>query len=296
MKRLRIILIILLIFILAILGAWMYSRNKATKNGATPPTFRQFIGIGTSTKTQKPSTPVDTGSSSFTSPDGITTSSSGTKQSIPIKTSIFTNGGLTPVGSTPPDVIIGPGGGTGSGGSGGSGSGGSGTGGSGGSGGSGSGGSGTGGSGIVTAPQCSDEDTTITFTPDEINRLNALKNRFFAIAETLHTDADVATEASNYDTFKAKEAKITELYNYCINSQVFTSAQATVVASQPYGTVVPGTNGPINYRVPTPFWRDPTKDNQAFINQGSNWQGIFSDPDSIFPERSLEHALRINLW
>ncbi len=82
-----------------------------------------------------------------------------------------------------------------------------------------------------------------------------------------------------------------------MNSPVYKNAKATVVATQSPGTVVPGPNGnTINYRVATPFWHDFNKDNQAFIHQGSNWMGIFSDPDIIFPERSIEHALRINLW
>jgi hypothetical protein len=207
-------------------------------------------------------------------------------QNIPVGTSIFTDGGFTPTG--------------------GSGAGGpsSGGGGSTGGGGTGGGGSTGGGGGIIinpppadpNPPECSSADLNIRFTPEEINRLNVLKTRFFVIAETVNTDADVATELSNYDTFKTKSKKITELYDYCINSPVYKNAQPTVVASQPYGTTLAGTNGAINYRVPTPFWHDINKDNQAFVHQGSNWMGIFSDPDLVFPERSVEHALRLNLW
>ena len=295
MKRKLIFILIIFLFILAIVGGLFFmARNKAIKNGSTPPTFREFIGLGTTVKPGSTTPPTDTNTSGFTTPEDVANTGTGPKQTIiPVKTTTFTNGGITPTGTTPPDVIIGSGGGTG--GTGG-GTGGSGTGGGTGSGGTGGGGSGPGGTGVVVTAQCSDEDTNITFTPDEINRLDNLKNRFYAIAEDLHTDTDVATESSNYDTFKSKATKIEELYNYCINSQVFTSAQATVVAAQPYGTVVPGTNGPINYRVPTPFWRDITKDNQAFVHQGSNWQGIFTDTDPTFPERSIEHALRLNLW
>ena len=291
MKRKLIFILIIFLFIAAVVGGLFFvARNNAIKKGVPAPTFREFLGLGTTKSPGTTTGPTDTTSSDFTSP-GTTSPTGGAKSPvIPTKTSVFTNIGSSPSGSTPPDTIIGDTTGAGDIGTGG--------GGSGGSGGGSTGGGGTTGGGtlVVAAPQCSDEDTTITFTPEEINRLNVLKNRFYAVAETLYTDSDVATEAANYDNFKAKAEKITELYNYCVNSPVFTSAQKTVVATQPYGTVVPGTNGPINYRVPTPFWHDLTKDNQAFIHQGSNWQGIFHDSDFIFQERAIEHALRLNLW
>lgn len=313
-RKLTIIAIIVLIILLVVGGLWMVARNKATKNNTTPPTFREFMGLGVSTKPNNAGNNDNTLSSDFVNPPENTTTPPGSNiQNIPIATSVFTDGN----GSAQPGLDIGLGGGLGGGlgmggglgggiGTGGTGSGGTGgTGGGsgGGTGSTGSGGTGGGGGIIINPPpadpnppECSSADLNINFTPDEINRLNALKTRFFVVAETLNTDADVSTEISNYDTFKTKSKKLNELYEYCINSPVYKNAQATVVASQPYGAVVPGTNGEINYRVPTPFWHDKNKDNQALVHQGSNWMGIFSDPDTIFPERSIEHALRLNLW
>lgn len=305
-RKLTIITIIILIIALVVGGLWMLARNKATKNGTLPPTFKEFLGIGISNRPGTGESVDNTLSSDFVNPPEENTPSSGvTIQSIPVTTSIFTNSNGSPqsglglgLGSGGLGLGLG-GGGTGIGG-GGTGSGGSGSGGTGGGGPTGGGGGGVvivppAPSGVLP-PECSAAELTINFTPEEIARLNVLKTRFFVIAETLNTDADVNTEISNYDTFKTKSRKLTELKDYCLNSPVYTGAQATVVASQSYGTVVPGTNGAINYRVPTPFWHDKDKDNQAFVHQGSNWMGIFSDPDFIFPERSIEHALRLNLW
>jgi hypothetical protein len=281
----------------------MLARNKAVKNNTVPPTFREFLGIGVTNKSPTDTNVDNTLSSDFINPPEETVTPGDVSQTIPVGTSVFTDkNGLPQIG-----IGLGLGGdGLGLGGIGlglGGNNGGSGTSGTGG--GTSGGGSSTGGGGAVTTsppnptlvqPECSAADLTINFTPDEINRLNVLKTRFFVIAETLNTDTDVNTEISNYDTFKTKSKKITELYDYCKNSIVYVNAQATAVGPQSPGTVVPGTNGDINYRVPTPFWHDFAKDNQALVHQGSNWMGIFSDPDLIFPERSIEHALRLNLW
>lgn len=299
--KLRTILITLLIILLVLLGAWLYSRNRATKNNEVPPTFRAFLGIGSSAK---PAQNQNTGNgltSEFTNPitgetETTPSTSGGTGATPPTRSSIFTNSGLNPISGAPFTPISG---GIAQGGSGGGVIG-------GGSGGTvtppqGGGGTGVGG-GIVTLPpssqpECSESDVSIEFTVDEINRLNTLKSRFFALVEGLNTDNDLATEIANYDLFRSKADKITELYNYCKGSPVYTQARATVPAPQQYGTTVAGPNGnTINYRVPTPFWHDLAKDNQAFIHQGNNWKGIFSDPDLVFPERSIEHALRLNLW
>lgn len=297
--KIRIILIILLIIILVLLGAWFFSRNRATKNNEVPPTFRAFLGIGSSAKPAKEKTTGNEFSSDFTSPEGesaeTTTPSQTTGGTSPTRSSIFTNSGLSPISGAPFTPIPG---GTAQGGGGGVIIG----------GGPGGvvtppqgGGTGVGG-GIVTLPpsnqpECSESDVSIEFTTDEITRLNALKTRFFALTSSLNTDEELATEISNYDLFKSKSDKITELYNYCKGSPVYTQARATVPAPQQWGTTVAGPNGnTINYRVPTPFWHDLAKDNQAFIHQGNNWKGIFSDPDLVFPERSIEHALRLNLW
>lgn len=290
-KKILTILLIIILLVLFALGLWYVARNKATKNGQVPPTFKEFLGVGVSTKPQ-PSGPGGELSSDFTNNNnqGGADGAQGTDGSIPtipIGTSVFTTPGYTPAGTINPPIDYNPGSG-------------------GQTGGGTSGGGGPvlvgGGGDIITPPadpnlpECGPADLNINFTQEEIDRLNALKSRFMKIAETLNTDADVATELANYDTFKIKTQKLTELNNYCTSSPVYKNAQATVVASQPYGVALPGTNGEINYRVPTPFWHDINKDNQALVHQGSNIKGIFSDPDFIFPERSMEHALRLNLW
>lgn len=294
-RKLRIILIVLFLIILVLLGTWLYSRKRATKNNEMPPTFRAFLGIGSSTKPAQNQGVGNEYSSEFTSPNvgntGATSPSQNSGSTPPTRSSVFTNAGLTPIvgiSPLPPVPIPRPGGGVtiGPGGTvtppqG--------------------GGTGTPG-GIVTPPpsdqpECSEDDVSIQFTADEIDRLNALKSRFFALASSLNTDEELATEVSNYDLFKSKSDKITELYNYCKGSPVYVQAKATIPAPQQWGTTVAGPNGAtINYRVPTPFWHDTTKDNQAFVHQGNNWKDIFSDPDLVFPERSIEHALRLNLW
>lgn len=284
-RRTKIIISILVVIILFIIGAWVVARKKAIKNNEVPPTFRAFLGLTSPKRSQVEKPPTEEGSSSFTdeSSNSGEINNENTNTSNGTRTSIFTNGGFNPLGTGSPQEGAGQ---TSSGSS------------------SSSSGGNTGGGPVVisppqvaTPPECSDADLNIEFTQDEIARLNALKTRFFDLAQNLNTDSDLDTEISNYDLFKSKSDKLTELNNYCNNSPVYTQAQATpVVASQPYGSVIPGNNGAINYRVPTPFWHDLTKDNQAFVHQGINWKGIFSDPDLIFPERSIEHALRINLW
>jgi hypothetical protein len=307
MKRNLTIIAIILLIIGSFLGiGWYLARNKAIKNGTTPPSFKSFLGIGTSNKAQNGA--IDgTNSSEFINPDGTVSIKPKplTKSIIPIKTSTFTNGGLSPLGTANPDIIQGgntlgggatSGGGTSSGGGTNTGP-------------TGSGGSGNGGGITINTPSCSDEDLNITFTPSEITQLNGLKNRFFAIAENLHTDADVATELSNHDSFKSKLTKISELNDFCRASPVFTNAQPSPAYSpgqrnaQNFGQFVPGVNGQtINYRVATPFWSE-NKNNDSFVNQGVNFsgqgnnpKGIFVEDDFAFFERSIEHALRINLW
>ncbi len=285
-KSLRIIIIILILITIILLGFWMRARKQAVKEGSTAPTFRAFLGLGNPKGAKTDDKTPNENSSDFTGDEDISGAQTENEQiGSTIRKSIFTNGELSPAGSanttnTGGTVIV-QGGNNGSG-----------------------GGNTTGGGGVAitppspqTQPECSDSDLFIEFTPEEINRLNALKTRFFALAGELHTDEDLSAEISNYDLFKTKSDKITELYSYCVQSPVYTSAQpSSFTVREPYGSTVSGRNGAINYRVPTPFWHDKAKDNNAFIHQGLNWQGIFSDPDLVFPERSIEHALRLNLW
>ena len=285
-RNIKIIIIVLVVIVLFLLGAWLFARNKATKNNSNPPTFKSFLGIGGSKKTQNNDTVGNVNTSDFTTDQsGVkTNTNSSATNSSSVRKSVFTNAGLNPIVNEDGVVIQEDGGSQNNNG---------------------------GTSGVIppggvtpvvvttpttSAPECSDADLSIEFTAEEIARLNILKSKFFTLAQSLNTDNDLATEISNYDLFKSKSDKLTELNNYCRQSPVYTSARSTVSAPQNYGTVVAGPNSGINYRVPTPFWHETTKDNQAFIHQGVNWKGIFSDPDLVFPERSIEHALRLNLW
>jgi len=285
MKRiLTIILIIIAIAGIILLVAWMRARNTAQKNGTPTPSFRTFI-TGKTTPAPAGNTQSGDLTSDFTQETPANTPT--TTSPVGTRVSTFTNSSFNPA-TTPTSGGVSS---TGSGGASGNGSIGVGsatptpltggttttvtT----------SGGGQSGGSTASAVPACSQADLNITFTPDELARLQSLQRRFYAVAQTLHTDADVATELGNHDSFKAKEIKITELYNYC-QSKVgsFTTPE-------------------LRRRVATPFWNDA----------GQNTQGGFLSP-TIYPstsapntsttnpasitagEGALEQILRINLW
>jgi hypothetical protein len=207
MKRaFKIILILLLVIALLLFGAWLRVRKQSTDQGRSAPTFREFLGLGS----RAPSTTTDGGTG--LTPDGPSQGGETPNTETPsqpsttggVAVSQFTSGPLTPA--------QGASGGPGFGMSGsGSGS---------------SGGNTSSGGAAPTPPQapaagttgpfCGEEDLNIDFTADEIARLNALQNRFYAIAGSLNSDADIQQEASNYTTYKAKADQITELYNYCV--------------------------------------------------------------------------------
>ncbi len=298
MKRFLTILILILSIVAVFLGiSWLVSRKSAQKSGNTPQTFREFItgdtvpGSATSTDdslsgafTTPPDGTLDDGTSLIKpGPDGvygtqddISTPPSPAGAPTDTRISIFTNtGALNPGDTTPPSTSSGvapanqPGiktpipvpvrdtfaGAT-----------------------------------VVGGNDCTDADQNIVFTPQELAQLRALQNRFYAVATTLHTDADVAAEFANYNTFDLKARKINELANYCTNHI------AQVVAANPiYGTTVA-----------TPYWGAPLKDSlYGFFSKAATPQGGITPPDYGGPFdindltsglRNVERALRLNLW
>lgn len=136
--------------------------------------------------------------------------------------------------------------------------------------------------GTSTAKYCSDADTNIDFTQEEIARLNILQGRFYTIAQSLHNDADVQTEISNYDAFQVKAAQTMELYDYC-------QSKLPLI-----------TNPDLQKRVATPFWRDETKDSQSFLSTDGPTQGelAIDHSASSIPVlmRILQNVLRLNFW
>jgi hypothetical protein len=292
MKRIIIIIIIIIVTISVILaGIWLLSRNKAQKSGTTPLSFREFI-TGKDGAVEDPGTTPGSLDSEF--PEETPGGQSGTPSSpaetgeapIPVATSTFTNnssftpssGGVAgildpelrpgsgnpilpgaPIGGnvdTDVSIVIVPGAST------------------------------------VVSSGCSEADQNITFTPQELIELRGLQNRFYKVATTLHTDADVAAELSNYDTFNAKLQKLTQLNQYCAQS-------------------LPRiTDATLKKAVPTPFWRDAARDNlfgyfSGFPALPSNpllgglvnaYGGSFDLGDATKAQRNLELALRLSLW
>lgn len=285
MKRIITISVIILVVASIILGgAWLLSRNTAQKNGTAPLSFKEFITgkNGTATQTTKPGS-ID---SIFTpeGTDATVTKGAGNKP-IPVATSTFTDstslnpssGGvdilnpqLSPGNGRPitPGVIPGTTidqGGT-----------------------------------VVIVPGastlvssgCSDADQNITFTQQELSELRGLQNRFYKVATTLHTDADVSAEIANYDSFDVKLQKLIALNQYC---------------AQNIGRITTGT---LAEKVPTPFWHDLSTDNLLGYFSGSvriintilgpidltGYGGGFDGGDIAKSQRNLELALRLNLW
>lgn len=250
-RIIKIILVLLAIFFILLIGIWLVGRNTAKKNEQTPLSFRQFLGLGTSTKPEN--TLPGAGSSTFTNPNDGTnaggTTGSGQSStngsgngaglqgalSAP-QTSQFTNNGISPVtlnGGSNQSVDNLTAGGVGV------------------------------NNNLVTnsittpsissgASACSEADTNIDFTPDEIAKLNELQNQFYAVAQTLHTDADVDTEQANHDAFALKADQDTELYNYCKNALPIIAAQ--------------NSDARLNLHVATPFWNNSATDNISMLD------------------------------
>lgn len=316
MKRLiSIIILILIVTSIILLGAWFFSRRTAEKAGTPKPTFREFLTGDTTTGLQ-PTAPDGTLSSVFVD-DNLTTAPTTASTTTTIGTQVaqFTGSTTTPINTTTPN----PGSGAQGGGS------------------TQNPGSGApGGATTVTTttidpttqtpapvppsvpgPECSDADLNIAFTEGELAQLQALQNRFYAVSQTLHTDADVATETGNRDNFKAKVDKISRLYTQC-------QQYAPRIADARY-----------QIRVPTPFWHNSAQDKDVFVagsgpldgtvelvhpnqlealldpltynqfivngNAGS-LGGILTSTNSnyrdetLFGLRTLERSLRLNIW
>ena len=318
MKRaITIILIIAVVAGIFLLGAWFIARNKAVKQNTTKPTFKEFV-TGDSGKGLSPSDNPSDLSSVFVD-DNLTTSntpgsSSGSGVNTPgTDVAVFTNdttvvdtsnnsglggggansngpgtvpttpGGNTGTNTTTPNTNT-PGTGTNT-------------------------TTTTTGTGtnttppvtvppITPGPACTDADLNIQFTPDELQKLQFLQNRFYAVAQTLHTDADVVTEEGNWSNFRVKTDKAEDLYmRFC----------------RVYAPLITDAN--FKKRVPTPFWHDfaPFTDDDLMLSTSGNYDVSFSfnifnniptDPNNplLTPNntpdafRSLERSLRINLW
>ncbi len=289
-KRIITIILILLAFFFVILGGlWLVGRHQATKVGATPLTFREFLGLGTSkkdisiintpsssvfTQTGNPGTTTGTGNAnSGTSSVGTDTTNGGSNVQVsqftgdtlsPSDNTTFnTNGSIGSGSGLGTDNLAGAGNGIGSV--------------------STTNNTGLGGSSstAITAgglgSSCTAADITLTFTPTEIQQLNALQTQFNAIASNLATNDQLATELANYDSYKLEEAKIAEFQNFC---------QATLPLL---------TDPAMQRHVPTPFWHDATQDSDTFTGTGTaNATANGNDPTS--GESFLERILRINLW
>lgn len=266
------ILYIVIIIAIILLVAWVRSRKAAQQSGTNPLSFRQFLGLGSSTPAPATETP-DTGlTPDFTTPDETTPDqpSGGT-----VTSSNFTTGPMSPAqggstsgssnnssggslvggnttGTTTPSVIPAP--------------------------------ATTGAPVTNPLAQCSDEDITIEFTAAEISRLNDLQNRFYAISGILHTDGDVQNEITNYDEFKGKVNQINELYNYCV-------AKAPAITAPLYSN-----------RTFTPFWREAGKDGVGYISGKYNgWEWVKLDSQEWNPREAearpvIEQIFKLNLW
>jgi|GEM_PF-1324331 len=298
MKRLLTIILVILVIAAIFLGlSWLVSRRTAVKNGSAPLSFREFI-TGTDTGSTPNSGGPDELSSDFTNPNGGTlgTGTSGSSGSRPTSTadiapgepttSIFTNGNLSPTGSpigngVPGDSASGSTTGTNS------------------------------ASNPISAPtsspvavECTDADLNITFTREEREKLQALQDRFYTIAQSLHNDGDVQTQLANYTAFKLKQKNTAELLDYCTNT-LSPNLPKTAVYTK---------------RVPTPFWyvegdirSNPTLTffgTQPVVGSGAGGVplGYMMDQgqiggsvtgwrnDSTNFIRSMERLLRLNLW
>ena len=271
MKRVITIILIILVVLGVLLGiSWLVARKTAQKAGTTPPTFRQFLSIGGSTPSKNPSSS-DLSSVFTANPSGSSSgSNSNTVPQPGVRISQFTNNTLTPVNNLNDNGNGGPiipgdnGGGVGDNG--------------GGVGGGDSGGGVGQGGGGPAVPACSDADLNITFTPSELARLQALQNKFYAVAQSIHSDADVATEVANHDAFRAKADQISELYLYC-------QAKSPLLA-----------DATLKKHTPTPYWHDILQDSWTFITADGPVGGTVALDDMNRGQHIIEKILHINLW
>lgn len=272
--------LLITIIILVLGGGFFYFKNKNnSKNpdGSSTNSFKNFFNFGSkeTPAIEGPGNELD-GEFTAENPDEVqpneNESSSGTRSST--STSVFgTNGPFTPL-STNGSIDSGndvSGGGLSSGGNIASG---------------GSVGSGNGvpdgtevgsnGSGSSSgATQCTTDDTVIDFTPEEIDRLRALEQRFYALAPNLRTDQDIQAESANYSSYKLLNQKYSELISYCENKSPLLPEN-------------------INRRVATPLYSDASAN--AYFTDGPDADGVIDIQSSVPKLKEIEKFFRINIW
>jgi hypothetical protein len=91
---------------------------------------------------------------------------------------------------------------------------------------------------LPTLASCTEADTHIAFTAEELAQLDTLSRQFYALAPTLHSDADVSSAQSAYDSFALQLSQVQELTAYA-------RAQTPKL-----------TDPQLKRRVATPFWNE----------------------------------------
>jgi hypothetical protein len=301
-KLIKPILIVLAIVALVVGIAWLISRHKAAKEGKAALGFREFVstdtgatGPDTTGTTLDGQFTVDTNGDGILDAGGTGRGNTDTQIDPGTRTSTFTgssinptNTGSTGTGSTGTPGSTTPGSGTGT--------------------------TDPNGTvttstqpGVITVPNkgnnyasyngCTQADLNITFTQEELDKLHALQDRFYTIAQSLHSDADTKTQIANYDAFVLKYTKLNELLNYCTDSKL-----------------------PASKKVPTPFWWEESEvryNGYKLFNPltggaditdtgvplgyvmdsgqlGGKIDSTYGDIDVT--KRSMERILRLNLW
>lgn len=297
-RRAFIIIITIILLILGIIGVlWQRSRKIAIQNGKPAPSFREFIGLGTTAK--KNGGANDQLSSEFTSDIRNNANSAAVMNTTPSGNGGGTNGNQVLISTFTSGAII-PGGTTG-----GSGTPGSGTGSSGGTIGGGTPPSGGGGNPVRPVDSvgsfgagCSDADTNIAFTSQEKADLDRLRARFERIASRLHNSSDANQELDNFDEYTYTIKRAGELTAWCQSkAPIFTTPELKV-------------------KVATPFWNETGDVLRYIFTQNAAWNNACRSPDGWFHfhgrSRSgwtcwsnnfeapanfiIEDALRLNLW
>ncbi len=321
-RIITIILVLLTIFLLIIGGIWLVGRHTATKQGSTPLTFRQFLGLSTTTAPGTGAgqgtlgslftapgsknntsgtgsggtsgTTQGTGTSTGSSGDGSTpVVSSNPSGSTPnnVQTSQFTNDTLSPS-----DTGTGNGSSVGTGGTlGGSGSiGGTGTVGSGGSIGT-SGGFSSGGvsvGGGITSGTGTVGGGSGSVIGGQANCTAADTNISFTpdeIAQLNALQAQFNTLNTDLATNDQVAAELATYSSYKLEEAKIAEMQSFCQATAPLLT-----NPAMQRHVPTPFWHDLTQDTETYTGGAVNNMVDGNSPTA--GESFLERILRINLW
>ncbi|HEY0980401.1 MAG TPA: hypothetical protein VGE18_03280 [Candidatus Paceibacterota bacterium] len=126
---------------------------------------------------------------------------------------------------------------------------------------------------------CTDADTNIEFTAEEVARLNTLRLRFSNIAANLYTKGDIEQQLALFDSFKTKTAQVNELITFCENT-------------------TPSLPSALQVRVPTPFYHDTSRDNNTFTGANEptlpSRRPYLENPSVV--TTLIERLLRINIW